>query len=391
MNMVAYLAALMAVAGVGQALAGCWLVRRFRTRAVPQAGDRPPVTILKPLFGAEPLLEQALATLCTQEYGTFQIVFGVHGPRDPAVAVVRRLQARFPDCDIALVVDPTPHGRNNKVGNLINMLAAARHDILVIADSDVHVAPDYLARVVDTLQRPGVGLATTLYAGLPASASLAGSLGATGITHSFLPGALIARALGRQDCLGATMALRRETLDAIGGFAAIADDLADDAALGRLVRAQGLSVALANTVPATTVPEERIGALFSHELRWARIIVSLAPVPFALSVVQYPLAWALLCLALSGGAEWAWLLLLGVWFGRAALGRGIDRALALTRSGFSRPAPILLLPVRDLLSVAVLLASYASDQVHWRGAVLRVGVEPSHMGRMNPLSLGSEP
>ncbi len=113
------------------------------------------MTVLKPLFGAEPMLEQALASLCAQDYPAFQVVFGVQDPADPAVAVVRRIQARFPQCDIALVVDPTPHGRNRKVGNLINMMAAARHDVLVIADSDVHAAPDYLTRIVAALEPAG--------------------------------------------------------------------------------------------------------------------------------------------------------------------------------------------------------------------------------------------
>ena len=130
-----------------------------------------PVTVLKPLHGDEPLLEEALASVCRQDYPTWQVVFGVQDPADTALPVVRRLQARFPDCDIAVVVDPTTHGRNRKVANLINMLPAAKHDVLVIADSDVHVAPDWLRRLVAALEAPGVGLVTTIYTGLPATAA----------------------------------------------------------------------------------------------------------------------------------------------------------------------------------------------------------------------------
>ncbi len=125
------------------------------------------------------------------------------------------------------------------------MLPAARHDVLVIADSDVHVRPDYLERLVAALEAPGVGLVTTLYAGLPASPALPAQLGATQITHGFLPGALLARALGRQDCLGATMCLRRADLERIGGFAALVDHLADDNVLGRRIQRSGLDVGLA--------------------------------------------------------------------------------------------------------------------------------------------------
>ena len=131
-----------------------------------------PVTVLKPLYGDEPLLEQALASVCQQDYPEWQVVFGVQDRADTAMPVVQRLQNRFPECDIAVVVDPTRHGPNGKVGNLINMLAAAKHDVLVIADSDVHVARDWLWRLIAALVAPGVGLVTTVYTGLPAHGPL---------------------------------------------------------------------------------------------------------------------------------------------------------------------------------------------------------------------------
>lgn len=380
MNLLAAFLGLVVVLGVLQGLFGLALVRRFRGAALPEGGCRPALTVLKPLHGAEPLLEQALETLCRQDYGEFQIVFGVQHPRDPAIAVVERLTARFPDIDIELVVDGRAHGRNRKVGNLINMLPSARHDVLVIADSDVHVAADYLTRIADTLAEPGVGLVTTLYAGLPASGTLAGTLGATAITHGFLPGALMARALGRQDCLGATMALTRETLRSVGGFAALVHHLADDHMLGRLVKKRGLLVALAPTVPATTVPEIGLGALYRHELRWSRTILSLVPSGFAASAVQYPLLWAMLAAALSGGADWAMALLLLTWAARAAVGRGIDRLLGLEQRGLASRVPIWLLPLRDIMSVAVVLASYAGDKVEWRGQVLRASLAVPQLG-----------
>ena len=108
--------------------------------------------MLKPLHGDEPLLEEALASVCRQNYPALQVVFGVQDAADTALPVVRRLQARFPGCDIAVVVEPDGHGANRKVGNLINMLPAAKHDVLVIADSDVHVAPDWLRRLVAALE-----------------------------------------------------------------------------------------------------------------------------------------------------------------------------------------------------------------------------------------------
>ena len=356
----------LAVAGLAQAFAGAVALHGFRRRTVPVACTLPPITVLKPLHGDEPMLEAALASFCEQDYPEYQLVFGLQDPLDPALAVLERLRARFPALDMTVVVDAASHGLNRKIANLINMHRASRHDVLVVADSDIHVAPDYLRHLAATLELPGTGMATTLYAGLPPRLpGLAGQMGAAHINHSFLPGALMARALGRQDCLGATMALRRDMLDAVGGFAALADHLADDAMLGQLVRARGLAVRLASTVPATTVPETRLLRLFQHELRWARTIHAVAPVGFVLSAVQYPLVWAALALALSGAAPWAMALLTLTWAGRVACGRAVDRLLRV------RVTSPWLLPLRDAMSVAVMLASYAGTRVAWRGQVLR--------------------
>lgn len=404
-----------ALAGVGvaQALVASRLVTSFGANS-REAGwktptERPAVTVLKPLHGDEPLLEQALTSLCRQDFPDFQIVFGVQHAADPALAVVRRLQARFPDVDIACVVDPTLHGANRKVGNLINMLPAARHDVLVIADSDVHVRPDYLDRLVAALQRPDVGLVTTLYAGLPAVSSgqdtkagmtpggrlatLPARLGASQITHIFLPGALLARSLGRQDCLGATMCLRRHDLARIGGFRALVDHLADDNVLGRRIAGLGLRVALADTVVLTTVPEANLSALFRHELRWARTVRALEPAGFAASVLQYPLAWAALTILLAGGAVWSIGLFLIAWVLRAVAAIGVDSALAALwteqRSSNDNAAlafngPVWLLPLRDAFSVAVMLASYGGRQVDWRGHSLQADTPPSFATTSRP-------
>jgi ceramide glucosyltransferase len=172
--------------------------------------------------------------------------------------------------------------------------------------------------------------------------------------------------MGRQDCLGATMMLRRETLERIGGFHALVDHLADDNVLGRLVQRLGLKVAMAYTIPATTVPEADTPALWRHELRWARTIRALAPMPFAASVLQYPLAWAALTVLLAGGALWSLVWFALAWALRALAAHGIDKAL-----GLANRSPLWLLPVRELMSVAVMAASYAGRRVSWRGHTLQ--------------------
>ena len=368
MMALAIVAGFLSVLGGLSCLAGWIAVARFAARPSSKPAEYPPVTILRPLYGDEPLLEEALASCCTQAYPVFQIVFGLHDPTDPALAAVHRLQARFPECDIAVVIDPTLHGANRKVANLINMLHAARYDVLVISDSDLHLPTNYLERLVAELEKPGTGLVTAAYFGLPpAELGWQAKLGATQITHTFLPGVLLSRALGRQDCLGSTAMLRRSTLDRVGGLRTLVSVLAEDNVLGQRVRDLGLSVGLADAVVAATVPESSLLAMWHHEVRWARTTRASAPLALAGSTLQYPVFWALLSCALSGGAFWSLALFGASWAVRVASVIGIDTAL---HRATGRRAPTTvpwLLPARDILSVVEIAASYRVEDVIWRG------------------------
>ena len=370
-GLLSVIAAGLALAGIAQAGVAAALLRRFVRAPAPLvagAGSPPAaVSVLKPLHGDEPMLEEALASFCGQRHAPMQIVFGVHSADDAAVAVFERLRARFPAVDMTLVIDPACHGPNRKVDNLINMLPHARHEILVISDADIHAAPDMLGSVVGPLADPAIGLTTTLYTGRPASRSVARLLGAAGINQAFLPGALMGRALGREDCLGAVMAIRRTTLAAVGGFASLSPHLADDAVLGRRVRALGLHVALAGSIPATSVVEESLAELYRHELRWGRTVRGQAPIGYPLSVVQAPLAWSLVATASAGLALWSVALLAGVWAARTLIGRDLERRLC--GAPFT---PFWLLPLRDLLSLAVIVASHLGGTVAWRGRTLHI-------------------
>jgi ceramide glucosyltransferase len=375
---------LLIAVGLAQAAAGLVLVMAFARRHGPAAASLPPVTILKPVCGEEILLEEAIASFCRQDYPRFQMVIGAQDPADPALAAARRAKARFPHCDIEIVVDATPHGANGKISNLMNMLPWARHDTLVIADSDLHVKPDYLRCVVARLAEPGTGLVTTAACGEAASSNLAGRLGASHISHGFLPGALMAEAAGRQDCLGGTMALTRETLARTGGLEALVDHLADDNVLGRLVKRLGLATRLATTLPVVTVQERSLGPLWQHEIRWARTIGSVAPLSFFFCVVQYPLFWALLAVLLSGAAGWSIGCLLVAWGARAAVVWGIDASLAARRARPARGVALWMLPLRDVLSVCEIVASFSSDVVVWRGRTLHARNDVAAYGRRRP-------
>jgi ceramide glucosyltransferase len=364
----------LAIIGTAIGLAGLLAVIEFINKHPALHGAASPgVTILKPICGDEPLLEDAIASFCKQDYPVFQLVIGAHRPDDPALEAARRAQARFPNCDITIVISGALHGVNRKISNLINMLPEARHDVLVIADSDLHVRPDYLRHVVSALSIPGTGLVTTVSAAEPAKQCLAGKIGAMHLTYSFLPSALLAVRLGRQDCLGGTMALRRETLDAVGGLNAIAGHVADDNILGQLVKNLGLGVRLAATLPVVTIQEVALREVWQHEMRWARTIRGVAPIAHAGTVVQYPLFWALLAVPASGFSPLTLRVFLLLWAINAAVAIGIEINLRRRRA---RPSPFLppwLLPLRDTLSVAKIFASYWDDEVVWRGHAMRAG------------------
>jgi ceramide glucosyltransferase len=364
---IAWLAGIFALIGAAQQIIGAILVARFAARPAPApaTGAVAPVSVLKPLCGVEPLTELALESFFLIDYPVFQLVFGVQNPADPVLEILATLRARYPAQDVTLVVDPALHGANRKISNLINMRPAARYEILVMSDADIHVPPYFLHRVVAALLAPGVGLVTTLYTALPGTLHLATTLGASHINYTFLPGALLARGLGRQDCLGVTMAMTAGMLAAVGGLRAVADNLADDQVLGRLVRARGHKLTLAQVIPATTVPEANFPALWRHELRWARTIRALVPIPYAASVLQLSLVWSLAAIAAAGGAPAAWLLFLAVLATRYAAARRIDQALGLAKAGEAW-----LFVLRDILSAMIYIASFTGNRVSWRGQTM---------------------
>jgi len=368
MVLLAYVVTFLTILGVVQCLAGWLAVVRFaiQPKSVPSAF--PPITILRPLYGAEPLLEEALVSCCTLTYPDFQIVFGLHHPGDPALGFVERLKLKFPKVDIAVVIDPTLHGANRKVSNLINMMPAVKHDLLVISDSDLRLPPDYLERLVVGMEAPNTGLVTAAYVGLPPEAlGWKARLGATQISHNFLPGVVLSRILGREDCLGSTTMLYRATLERTGGLHALVNLLAEDNVLGRRVQELGMSVGLADTVVAATVPEATVREIWDHEVRWSRTIRVSAPIGLAASSVQYPLFWAITACALSDGAPWSLSLFAISWLVRAAVVVGIDGALWRKTQMRTRLSTLFLLPLRDMLSILEIVASYCIDDVVWRG------------------------
>ena len=339
---------------------------RFAQREVAIPAVQPSVTVLKPLHGAEPGLYDNLCSFVDQDYPESQIVLGLRDRNDPALLVAQALLENRPDCDISLVVDPRVVGSNLKVANLENMLPTARHDILVLADSDMRVDREYLAAVTAPLQDSRIGLVTCLYKAA-STGGLWSQLGAMHINFSFLPSAVLAEAIGvGGGCFGATIALRREVLERIGGFARVRNELADDHRMGAAVRGLGLATVLSPYIVENRVTEPDFASLWRHELRWARTSRAMAPVGFAGSVVTHTVAIAALAAIVSGFSAAACtgvaVSLLLRWVSAGL----IARRLGLPTTGFW------LLPLRDALSFAVFLGSFCGRSVLWRDQLFRV-------------------
>jgi ceramide glucosyltransferase len=337
-----------------------WLAVRLRRRpCLPAPASAPPVTILKPLCGTEHEIYECLRSFCDQRYPNFQVVFGVSDADDPAIAVVRRLQCEFPAIDLQIAIDRRQHGSSRKVSNLVNMMPLARYDYLVIADSDVRVTPDYLAKIVPPILDPGVGIVTCLYRGSP-RAGLWSLLGSMFINDWFVPSVRVAALSGsRSFAFGATIAIRRNVLAGIGGFKSIADQLADDYRLGELTRRMGLRTVLSDVVVETNVDERSIGDLIRHELRWLRTIRAVRPVGYFLSFVTFGLPVAALGSVLAAGA-WPALAMLGI----TAISR-IMLHCSVRRPG-SAWSHLFVLPLRDALSFTLWGWGFVTRRVHWR-------------------------
>ena len=356
----------LSVCGAIYAALATWATWRFVRRPAVTPRSQPAITVLKPLHGDEPELYENLTSFCAQAYaGPLQLILGMQDPADPALVVAERLKREHPDRDIVVVVDPTVHGTNRKLGNLINMHRQARGEIVVISDSDVRLPPDGLGQIVAALEALGVGLVHCLYRGRP-TASFWSRLAAMDVNTRFAPSVLVGEALGANPCLGPTMALRAETLAAIGGLEHLADFLADDFELGRAVRALGLRIACPPMVIDHVFPERSAGEMLAHELRWARTIRLVQPAGYLGSVIIHFTPLALIGAALSGFAGWS----LGA-LAALVVFRQVQAYVAgrLMRAGGGL---LWLLPFRDLLSLGVFIAAIFGDRVEWRGNRLRV-------------------
>jgi len=244
---------------------------RFRARApLPPAVEQPGVTLLKPLCGLEPNIEENLASFFDQDYPNFEIIFGTRDDKDPALAVVRVIQQRFPLVRVKFAFSGEPEHPNAKVCSLVKMYQQAAHDLLVISDSDVHVTRDYIREVTRPLLEPGVGMVSCIYRGVP-TGGLWSRLEALGMSVEMTSGVMVAELLeGMTFALGPTMAIRRDALEAVGGMAPLVEYCADDYVLGNEVHLSGRKVVLSKYVVDHVVLGRVFKASMLHQLRWMK-------------------------------------------------------------------------------------------------------------------------
>ena len=352
-----------------------WRVCFVRKRRNPLLQTLPAdraVTILKPLCGAEPGLYTHLRSFCLQRYPLFQIVFGVRDPADPALAVVERLVAEFPDLAIDVVVDPRLAGDNYKTSNLINMMQRARHGILVISDSDAVVGADYLSAVTAPLLDCDVGLVTCIYRGVPTK-TVWSRLGAMYVNDWFIPSVLVAWLFGhRQFASGQTLCIRQDTLQAIGGLQALANHIADDFRLGELVRGVGQRIVLSTYEVEAEHHEPSADALLRHELRWMCTLHAVRPASFRWMFVTFTLPLAVIGLLLAGAGSGtvgvAWILFAMTVVARLAL----HFAQRVHGRGWQLFSDLWLVPARDVLLFWAWGRSFSAPSITWRGSEFKV-------------------
>jgi ceramide glucosyltransferase len=333
---------------------------RFRPHH-PSPNTPHPVSILKPVRGQDPDFYRCLRSHADQDYPEFELLFAVRDPADPALPEIHRLAAEFPHRRIEVFLTADDHGPNAKVNGLERLRREARYDLLVVSDSDIRVDAAYLAHVTAPLADPQVGMVTCPYRGVPAP-GLPSLLEALWISTDFQVSVLVARLLGIQFALGATMAFRRADLDRIGGFAPLASYLADDFWLGQKIHQLGRRIVLSDYVVETVLPPDHWRDSWRHRLRWGRTLRVCRTAGYAGTLITFavPLAAAAWKMWPLAAAAVGLRMLAGLWVGRGLL----DDRRAVRY--------FWLIPLADLVSFAVWAASLFGRRVTWRGASFRL-------------------
>ena len=333
------------------------------------SADSPGITIFKPVKGLAPESRECLESFLTLDYQPYQVLFGVSDPADPAWPLLESLCQAAPPGRVQAVLCPETWGHNPKVSTLRQLEPLARYNLLVVADGDVKVSPDFLDRVAAAFREPQVGLVSCPYRAGSAD-SLGSWLEALSISADFIPSVAVAQYVeGIRFALGATMAVTRTALAQIGGFAALADYLADDYQLGWRVHQAGFEVRLLPYVVETVNPRMRLKDYLSHQLRWTRTYRVCRPRGYFAYGITHALVFSLVLWLISGLASWALGLVAATLALRLVLAWFSEKVCL---GGKLNLTALFLLPVKDLLSFGLWLASFLGNEVVWQGRRYRL-------------------
>ena len=328
----------------------------------------PPVTILKPLCGIDKGTYTNLASFCQQNYPQYQIIFSVRSSTDPSIEVVENLIQQFPEIDISLVVRDHIIGANLKISNLANAITSAKHDILVIADSDIRVNSDYLQTIIQPLQDEKVGVVTCLYRST--AQGIATILEAICTATDFQPGILVSQQLeGIKFALGSTIVIRETTLAKIGGFAAVADYLADDYQLGYLPTQAGDNVVLSNYVVEHGLGYSSLLDAINRQIRWARCIRVSRPGGYIGLIFTFGTISSLLLLITSSGSILSWSVLSITLPMRFIMAWVIGLKVLndeVTKKYFW------LIPIADIVRFIIWCCGFVGNTIEWRGTKFKL-------------------
>ncbi len=359
------------VGGIAYYLIAITAARRLvKARAAPSSPPAawPPFSLLKPLNGAEAGLESYLESFFCQDYPSFEIIFAMRHETDPAISIVRRLMARYPQIPTRLILTGEPPYANAKVYSMEKMAEAAQQEILVITDSNASVSSGYLRNLALTFSSPEVGAVTNLYRGV-AGEDFWSKLEALGMSTEFMAGVIVAGRLeGMKFTLGPSMAIRAEALRAIGGFAAMADYLADDFVLGQRVAKAGYRVVLSTHAINHHASATGFTGSFKHRLRWNRSSRFSRPAGYLGQGFTYGLAWVMI-LVLVAPSVLSFGLLIAALLARAWL--TVELAARLLRDAAALRC-CWLIPLRDLLSFAAWIGGFIGEEIVWRNERYRL-------------------
>lgn len=351
---------------------GYWLataammLRFFRRRAPERCAWCPAVSLIKPVCGLENHLYENLSTACRQEYPAYEVIFSVQDETDPALPILARIRAEYPNVPVHIVVEKACAGPNGRLSNILNATEHAIGEVLVYSDSDMRLHPAYLAHIVAPLADPRVGVACTLYRAEGAE-NVYESLELLSLNADFVPSMVFARETGAAlACPGASQAIRRETLTRIGGLEPMAYSLVEDLELGRAVVGAGLTIALLPHVAVTGVDLPRASLWWRHQVYWDQNTRVASPVGFFFTWLTRGVPFAALYALVAGPAAWLVLAItLAVRFGTTL----VNSTLLGDREGLRR---LWLLPLRDAASLGVWFASLVGRKVYWRGRVFEL-------------------